>query len=95
MPTHVHSVMENAHHHYVTIDRTIEYHMATNTALAISFADHITRTPKTWVVGYLAKALVDQTHVAFGLLLSPSFDRVLPDLLKVGNRLWAKGKFSH
>ena len=45
MTIHVHAVMENAHYLYVTIGCAIEDHVPTDTALAISFADCIARTP--------------------------------------------------
>jgi hypothetical protein len=40
MAIHVHSVMENAQHLYVTIDRTIEFHMATNTEIGGQGGDY-------------------------------------------------------
>ena len=68
MTINIHSLVENSHHIHTAIDRAIKDHMPTYTALAISFADCVARTPKTCVVGDLAKALVDQTHTAPSLL---------------------------
>ena len=69
--------------------------MATDSELAVAFANRITGTPESGVVRDLVKALIDQMEVALGLLFAPSFDRVIPDRLEVRERLGPKSEISH